>query len=132
MSGSLTETVRVIDSGKGCPTIPIVQGDGSVRVVTWPGNGAKHRTMQLIQLAGGSRTTELRHRSDSVYYVIDGLGGITDLDTGETTDLAEGAMVHIDGGDGYVFHAVSASGLKLVGGPCPADESLYADLCSSN
>lgn len=124
----LANTVRVIDSAGGCPEIPIIAGAGNARVVMWPGNGAKYRSLQIITLDAGSRTIRLHHGSDAVYYVISGAGSITDLGLGEVSPLVEGAMVHIDAGDAYLFAAGDDQAMKLVGGPCPADESLYAGL----
>jgi mannose-6-phosphate isomerase-like protein (cupin superfamily) len=121
-------TVRVIDSATGCPDIPIVVGGGNAKAVIWPGNGARFRTFQILSLAPGARTVALRHASDSVYYVVEGTGSIANLDSGEAAPLGEGAMVHIDAGDGYRFDADGPRGMTLVGGPCPADERLYAGL----
>lgn len=124
MSGDI---VTVIDSAANCPDLPIVQGEGKAKAVVWPGTGARFRTFQIIELRTGSRTIPLSHRSDAAYYVMQGAGEILDLGTGARNDLGEGAMVHIDADDRYQFLAGS-SGLMLLGGPCPADESLYAGL----
>ncbi len=57
-----------------------------------------------------------------------GAGSIVDLVSSEVFSLAEGAMLHIDAGDAYEFRTDVGQDLKILGGPCPADESLYADL----
>ena len=124
-------TARVVDSTKQCPEIPIIVGRGNARVVMWPGNDTQFRTLQILTLEGSARTIPLNHASDAVYYVISGAGSITDLTSNEVSSLAEGAMVHIDAGDAYQFSANGDPGMKLVGGPCPADATLYAGLAYS-
>jgi mannose-6-phosphate isomerase-like protein (cupin superfamily) len=125
------QTVRVIDTSKDCPDIPLVEGGGSAKVVTWPGNGAIHRTFHLLTLDSGSKTIELNHPHDSVYYVISGGGTVAEVASGDRTPLQEGSMVHIDAGDGYQFEAEAMRGMTLLGGPCPADLRLYASLSQS-
>jgi mannose-6-phosphate isomerase-like protein (cupin superfamily) len=97
----------------------------------WPGNNAKFRTFQIITLERGARTIRLHHGSDAVYYVMSGAGSIVDLASNEVFPLVEGAMVHIDSGDAYQFMASDDRDVKILGGPCPADESLYAGLVFS-
>lgn len=131
MTTEPVKTVRVIDSAAGCPEIPIVEGRGNAKVLMWPGNDALFRTFQIISLEGGDRTIPLSHNSDAVYYVMDGAGSITDVNSGVVWPLIEGAMVHIDAGDAYRFAAAQDDGFKILGGPCPADETLYAGLIHS-
>ena len=119
--------VRVIDSAIGCPEIPIVEGEGWAKVILSPHNGARFRSFQLLALEHNARTVDLSHASDCVYYVIEGAGSIVDAAAGWRFDLGEGHMVHIDAGDRYRIEA-GASGIKVIGGPCPADPSLYADM----
>jgi len=121
------QTVQVIDSAVDCPDIPMVIGPGSAKAVIWPGSGAKYRTFHIVTLPNGSRTIALSHPSDSVYYVMSGAGTVVDMTSGEASDLGEGSMVHIDAGDTYQFHA-AATGMKILGGPCPADPRLYETL----
>src|ERR1700722_12185184 len=121
-------TVRVIDSAAGCPDIPLVEGGGNAKAVLWPGNGGTYRTLHLLNLESGARTVALKHAGDSVYYVIRGSGTVADLASGEQNPLEEGSMIHIDAGDTYQFVAASDDGLRLLGGPCPADFSLYPNL----
>jgi mannose-6-phosphate isomerase-like protein (cupin superfamily) len=123
-------SVRVIDSTHGCPEIPIVEGEGSARVVLSPHNGGQFRSFQLIELQHQARTISLRHGSDCVYYVMNGAGCIIDLADQSRIDLVEGHMVHIDAGDCYRIEAGDA-GLKVVGGPCPPDPDLYAGMTST-
>lgn len=120
------QTVRVVDSAVDCPSLPIIQGKGNAKVVIWPGNGARYRTFQVLDLEDGDRTADLSHPTDSVYYVAEGAGVVANPASGERWPLAEGAMVHIDRGDAYRFEAEGPAGMTLLGGPCPADEALYA------
>lgn len=119
------ETMRVLDSGEGCKELPIIEGKGYARVVVWPGNGAKFRSLHLLSLEDGASTVPLRHGSDCVYYVVAGEGSIMDAATENVQPLAEGGMVHIDGGDCYRLMAKEGGAMRLVGGPCPADPALY-------
>jgi mannose-6-phosphate isomerase-like protein (cupin superfamily) len=123
MTASLREVVVVPGAGDG-PRLDIVTGAGSARAVIWPGMGATLRSMHRISLGGEARTVELTHRSDAVYYVISGDGAAIDRTTGERNALVEGSMVHVDGGTRYEL-AAGGDGMELVGGPCPADASLY-------
>lgn len=121
------ETIQVVDAVH-TQEIPIVEGDGNAKVVIWPGMGAQYRTFQVVTLGANSKTVQLCHpASDAAYYVLKGQGRIVDLGTGETNDLSEGGMVHIDANDRYQFVA-SPDGMRILGGPCPADPSLYVDL----
>jgi quercetin dioxygenase-like cupin family protein len=123
----MSESIQVIDSVHS-QEIPIVDGIGNAKVVVWPGTGARHRTFQVINLGENSKTVQLCHpESDAAYYVLKGQGSVFDVGTGEAQELGEGGMVHIDAKDRYQFVA-SASGMELLGGPCPADISLYAGL----
>ena len=123
----MSESIQVIDSVHS-QEIPIVDGIGNAKVVIWPGTGARHRTFQVINLGENSKTVQLCHpESDAAYYVLKGQGSVFDVGTGEAQELGEGGMVHIDAKDRYQFVA-SVSGMDLLGGPCPADVSLYAGL----
>lgn len=123
----MSESIQVIDSVHS-QEIPIVDGVGNAKVVIWPGMGARYRSFQVINLGENSRTVQLCHpESDAAYYVLKGQGSIFDIATGESHELGEGGMVHIDAKDRYRFVA-SPSGMELLGGPCPADASLYTGL----
>jgi mannose-6-phosphate isomerase-like protein (cupin superfamily) len=118
-------TVRVVDSNTSTVKLNIIEGGGNAKVALWPGNGALYRSFQVIDLSPGSATIALSHASDCVYYVIEGQGAIIDAASLEEVPLTEGAMVHIDRGDGYRLKAAPSQGLKLLGGPCPPDPALY-------
>jgi mannose-6-phosphate isomerase-like protein (cupin superfamily) len=122
MSGPLAEVV-VTPADRG-PALPIVTGDGSAHAVIWPGMGARLRSMNRISLGGGARTIPLTHLSDAVYYVISGSGEAVDGDREARDALVEGSMVHVDAGTPYELVA-GEDGMELIGGPCPADPTLY-------
>jgi len=122
------DTVRVIDTASSGAVLPIIAKNGEARAVLWPGNGAKFRSFQLISLSADGATEALRHASDCVYYVIAGEGEIVDLGSDAVSPLVEGTMVHIDAGDGYRLR--SATGIRMLGGPCPPDPALYAALAA--
>jgi mannose-6-phosphate isomerase-like protein (cupin superfamily) len=123
----MSESIQVVDTVH-CPEIPIVEGVGNAKVVIWPGMGARYRTFQVINLGKNSKTIQLCHpEADAAYYVLKGQGSVLDVNTGQSQELGEGGMVHIDAKDHYQFVA-SVSGMELLGGPCPADSSLYATL----
>jgi mannose-6-phosphate isomerase-like protein (cupin superfamily) len=122
MNAPLREVV-VTGAGAG-PALEIVAGEGSAHAVVWPGMGARLRSMNLISLGREARTIEMTHPGDAVYYVIAGGGAAVDRTVGERSALVEGSMVHVDAGTSYELVA-GAEGMELVGGPCPADASLY-------
>jgi mannose-6-phosphate isomerase-like protein (cupin superfamily) len=122
MSAPLAKVIVTV-AGEG-PELEIVAAEGSAHAVVWPGMGAQMRSMHRISLARESRTIEMTHASDAVYYVISGGGEAVDRTTGERGALVEGSMVHVDAGTPYELVA-GGEGMELVGGPCPADASLY-------
>jgi hypothetical protein len=130
ISSEFPQTVRVVDSAVDCPDLPIIHGKGNARAVIWPGNGAIYRTFQVFELQSGDRTADLTHPTDAVYYVAEGTGSVANAVSGESWKLGVGAMVHIDHGDSYRFDAGDA-GMRLIGGPCPADEALYTVLAEN-
>jgi quercetin dioxygenase-like cupin family protein len=122
---SEVKAVRILDAGASCPELPMVEGGGVARAVVWPGIGAELRSMHRIQLASGARTVPLRHPMEAVYYVMNGSGTALDPDAGNEQPLIEGSMVHIEPETAYLFRA-GPEGLEILGGPCPADASMYA------
>ena len=118
------DRVRVIDSRGALPEVSIVEGAGWAKAVIWPGNGARYRTFQVINLEAGSSTRSLDHLSDSVYYVMRGVGVGEDVKSKAQMAIVEGSMIHIDAGDQYRILA-GEPGLELLGGPCPADQRWY-------
>ncbi len=120
------DRVRVLGSGQPRPPVDVVVGAGTAVAVVWPGVGAEKRSMHLVSLAARAHTRHLRHRSEAVYYVIDGTGQAFDQDGSAAFELGPGSMIHVEPGTGYRFVA-GTNGLELVGGPCPADSRLYGD-----
>lgn len=118
-----SEGIAVLDATAG-PELAIVEGEGSARAIVWPGTGARLRSLMRIRLEPGARTVALSHPGEAVYYVIDGAGSVAEAGGTEGGGIETGAMVHVDGGTGYVISA-GAEGLDLVGGPSPADPALY-------
>ena len=125
MSGDLGE-VAVVDAEVG-PELPIIHQDGSARAVIWPGMGAELRSMHRISLQPNGRTIRLNHPSEAVYYVISGSGAVCDTPHAPKEALIQGSMILIEAGSDYAFCA-SSDGMELVGGPSPADPTLYESL----
>lgn len=119
--------VQILDTGPDCPLLPIVEGAGEARAVVWPGMGASMRSMHRISLGGGSRTVELTHPMEAVYYVISGGADAIDTSDGSRHPLIEGSYAHVEPGTPYVIEA-GEEGAELMGGPCPPDPTLYAHL----
>ena len=115
--------VEVLRAGSG-PELPLVEHGGHARAIVWPGMGAKARSLHHIWLAPDARTVRQRHSGEAVYYVVNGDGIVFDSTAVERQPLREGAMFHIDGGTEYVVEA-GERGIELVGGPAPADPTLY-------
>jgi mannose-6-phosphate isomerase-like protein (cupin superfamily) len=124
MEQSGTGTVRVIDSKVTGQALPLVRGSGTAQAVLWPGNGARYRTFNIIDLAAGDTTRDLRHAAECIYYVERGDGAIRDLEDDSTQGLREGSMIHIGMGDAYRLEA-GARGMRLVGGTVPVDPAFY-------
>jgi quercetin dioxygenase-like cupin family protein len=122
-----SKEVRVLDAGEECPALPIVEGEGMARAVIWPDIGAQLRSMHRISLAPGARTIPQRHPMEAVYYVLSGEGIVRDPEHPPEQPVVEGSMVHIEPGTAYVLEA-GPEGIEILGGPCPADPALYADL----
>jgi quercetin dioxygenase-like cupin family protein len=121
------EEIKVVALEEG-PALDIIEGDGRARAVIWPGMGAQLRSIHQIELAPGARTIAMRHRSEAVYYVVDGRGEALDVDDPEERQpLRPGSMAHVDAGTTYVL-AAGDQGMSLVGGPCPADPAIYEGL----
>ena len=121
------DAVRVLDGGEVSPELPIVESGGRARAVVWPGVGAMHRSMHVVELERGGITKPLSHPSDAVYHLCEGSATVTDPDSGDSFDVGVGAMLHIDAGTAYRI-AAGADGALLVGGPCPPDAALYQHL----
>ena len=124
---SAIETVRVLTLDEACPTLPLVDGDGTAVAIIWPGSGSAHRSMHHVALGAAARTVTQRHPGEAAYYVKSGDGLVVDPTDGTEQPLIEGSMVHVGPDSPYVFVAGSA-GMEILGGPCPPDPALYAHL----
>ena len=120
----LPREVRVIRDDPATPSLALIEHDGNARALVWPGTGAHMRSMHRISLEGRGRTVSLRHPMEAVYYVISGEVDIEDLDTRVKHRVEPGGMFLVDPGTGYRI-AAGSDGAELVGGPCPADPTLY-------
>jgi mannose-6-phosphate isomerase-like protein (cupin superfamily) len=118
------ETVQVL-SPVDRPALDLVES-GSARAVVWPGVGATLRAMHLLTLPSGGSTRPLRHEGEAVYYVVAGSGSVHDGERGEDADLRVGSMIHVEPGTSYRLTA-GDDGLEVVGGPGPADTTLYPE-----
>jgi len=123
----VSDVVRVFpDDPSACP-LPLVETAGRAWAVVWPGVGAHLRTFHRISLTRGGRTHLMAHPMEAVYYVI---GGTATVDRGANRNvwsLPAGTMVLVHPGTSYRFQAADG-GAEIVGGPCPADPGVYADL----
>jgi quercetin dioxygenase-like cupin family protein len=121
------DRVRVLKDDGNCPKLPIVEADGSAWAVVWPGVGAELRSMHHISLQAMGRTVRMNHPTEAVYYVMKGTATAIDPDDGSRHDLIEGSMAHVEPGTPYLFEA-GADGAEIIGGPCPADHTMYAHI----
>lgn len=121
---------QVIDSGVTRKPLALIEGDGSAHVILSPENGARYRTVNVIELAAGSKTIDLQHQSECVYYIASGGGAILDLADGSSQPLIEGSMIHIGAKDGYRLEAAEG-GMHAIGGCVPADPAFYDYLIES-
>ena len=118
------ERVQVVKGGGDTVSLPLIADGGEALAVVWPGVGSKHRSLHRLLLDPGGQTIDLRHPSESVYYVRAGAATVTDADSGEQQALVEGSMVHVDPSTAHRFEA-GDDGAEIVGGPCPPDPSIY-------
>lgn len=119
--------VRILKDDENCPDLPLVEAGGRAWAVVWPGVGARIRSLHHISLDSRSRTVELTHPMEAVYYVMEGTATVLDTSDDSRQELRQGSMAHIDPGTPYVFEA-GAEGAEILGGPCPPDPSMYAHI----
>ncbi|MCY3785409.1 MAG: cupin domain-containing protein [bacterium] len=118
------DRVQVVRGSAEPVPLPLIASGGEALAVVWPGVGSQHRSLHRLLLAPGGRTIDLRHPSESVYYVRAGSATVADADGGIQHALVEGSMVHVDPSTAHRFEA-GADGAEIVGGPCPPDPSVY-------
>lgn len=120
------DAVRVLDA-EG-PPLELIDGRGGVaEAIIWPGTGAVLRSVHRFRLTPFGRTRPQCHPSEAVYYVVRGTASVLDPDDDESFELDAGSMVHVEPGTTYTFLSGN-DGAEIVGGPCPADPSLYTHL----
>jgi mannose-6-phosphate isomerase-like protein (cupin superfamily) len=119
--------VRILKDDENCPDLPIVDGSGRAWAVVWPGVGARFRSLHHISLDSRSRTVELTHPMEAVYYVMEGTATALDTSHDSRQELRQGSMAHVDPGTSYVFEA-GPEGAEILGGPCPPDPNMYAHI----
>lgn len=122
--------VRIIPDDSAQPLLPIVEQQGSARALVWPGAGAHMRSMHRISLGHGGVTASMQHPMEAVYYVISGEVDVEDLVANTRQLVGPGGMFLVDPWTAYRMSA-SSEGAELVGGPCPADPTLYDALWSA-
>lgn len=105
--------------------VPIA-GCGEFRAVVWPGMGAQHRSLHYMRLEPGETTPTWRHPGEAVYYVVLGSGWFEDQNAGRRHEVHAGLIVHVEAGTSYAVTAREP--LTCVGGPCPPDPRLYAEV----
>jgi quercetin dioxygenase-like cupin family protein len=97
--------------------LDIVARDGVAAAVAWPGVGSHVRALHRIELAAGGATVPLRHESEAVYFVAEGVGTVAGRPVRRRT------MVYVPRRSPYAFAA--AEPMLVFGGPCPPDLALY-------
>ena len=126
-SMSNPEQVQVLKGADSKTLLPLVLSGGTATAVVHPAVGAHHRSMHVIRLDPGGVTVELRHPSESVYYVRSGTASVADSANDERQELVEGSMVHVDPHTPHTFTAGDL-GCEILGGPCPPDPAVYNSL----
>ena len=126
-SMSNLERVQVLKGADSKTQLPLVRSGGTATAVVFPAVGAKHRSMHVIRLDPEGRTVELRHPSESGYYVRSGTASVSDSANDERQELVEGSMVHVDPHTPHTFTAGDL-GCEILGGPCPPDPAVYNSL----
>lgn len=106
--------------------VPLVGPDAGVaEAVISPSMGARHRSINYIELHSGRATRELRHPGEAAYYTMRGSGTVRGA-SGPAHAIAVGSFVHVSPATAYRFDA-GDDGLALFGGPCPPDPAIYAE-----
>jgi quercetin dioxygenase-like cupin family protein len=124
---SVATTVRVLPDDPSIMPLPLVEEGGTAWAVAWPGVGAHLRSMHRFSLDGGGRTRRMAHPMEAVYYVISGVALIEGVSIRKDWTLPAGSMALVHPGTPYRFRGLDG-GAEIVGGPCPADPGVYAEL----
>ena len=102
---------------RGGEPLDIVAHGGRAVALAWPGTGSHRRAMHRIDLDAGGETRRLRHESEAVYVVADGVGAV------DGSSLERRRMVYVPARTAYAFAA--SEPMTIWGGPCPPDPALY-------
>jgi len=113
--------MRVISPDEWGPDLGLLDG-GTWREIVGPGTGAQCRGLYDLRFTDDGRSTTLTHETEAAYYVVSGTGSIVDSASGRAEPLSEGSMVHVRPKTSYLLSG--SAGTRLVGGPCPAAESV--------
>jgi mannose-6-phosphate isomerase-like protein (cupin superfamily) len=102
-------------------------GDGCrAQALVSPGMGSIYRSMHHIEIPALHKTKELVHKdSEAAYFIVQGKGKATDVETGEEFAVQRGNMLLLDAGTRYCFEAFEGETMICIGGPCPPDHDLY-------
>jgi len=112
--------VRIFDADTEGVPLPMI-GKGA-RLVVWPGVGAEIATMNLAILEPGEENKPHSHEaSDDTIAILEGMGSIDDLDSGETYPFTTGDVVYVRTGTVHKVKADRGVGITSAGGPCPPD-----------
>ncbi len=123
------DRIRILADDENCPELPIVKEKGGrAWAVVWPGVDAYLRSMHRISLLPGGRTVTLEHPTEAVYYIMSGTATVRGTSDDQQI-LTTGAMTHISPGTPYWLET-GETGAEIVGGPCPADPTMYTHLGS--
>jgi quercetin dioxygenase-like cupin family protein len=119
--------IRLFDAEREGEPLPMI--GRNVRLVVWPGTGARIATMNFAILEPGEENQPHAHaESDDTIAILAGEGTIDDLDAGESFSFVAGDVVFVRAG---VTHKVKADrGVEIVsaGGPCPPDTGMLRAL----
>jgi quercetin dioxygenase-like cupin family protein len=119
-SGS--EPVAVIREGE---PLPIVVGRGHAIAMVGRHTGARHRTINRVELTPGAATVPSHHAGEAVYLVA---VGEADLELGDGTlhHMRARSIVYVPTAIPYRF--LARTPVLLYGGPCPPDDGTAPEL----
>jgi quercetin dioxygenase-like cupin family protein len=99
-----------------------------VRMMVWPGMGAKKGVLHFVKYAAGHTSVAHQHPdAEDIGYIIEGSGFI--LEHGpDGEEIARhpfeaGSVLYVE--PGTMHSHMATTPLVMVGGPCPPDEAFY-------
>lgn len=123
----MDDKIQIVDADDQCPSLALVEGEGYARAVIWPGIGAQMRSVHLFDLGPGAKTKRQHHPMEAVYYVVEGQAVAVDPSDGSRQAARAGSMIFVEPDTPYEICADGGS-VRIVGGPCPPDPTLYEHL----